>query len=103
MAELLVLNSADRDKPRGYVFAVRPDGFPWGSGEHLTHEDCSFLVVRVEDAPLAEGFALMGWVMDIDAHVDVQALAATPEWEVPTVPMSAFSAPPEQATATGGA
>lgn len=103
MAELLVLNASDRDVPRGYVFAVKPDGFAWGRGEHLTHEDCSFLVVRVDDAPLAEGFALMGWLMDIDAHVDVQALAATPEWEVPTVPLSAFSAPPEQAPTVEGA
>ena len=63
----------------------------------LTDANCSFLVVRVDDAPLAEGFALMGWIMDIDTHVDVQALAATPEWEVPTVPLSAFAAPPEQA------
>lgn len=102
MAELLVLNAADRDVPRGYVYVAKPDGFDWGAAQHLTHEDCSFLVVRVDDAPLAEGFALMGWIMDIDAHVDVQALAATPEWEVPTVPLSAFSAPPEQAPTVEG-
>ncbi|HEU6436579.1 MAG TPA: hypothetical protein VE028_03945 [Nitratidesulfovibrio sp.] len=103
MAEILVLNAADRDVPRGYVFAVKQDGFAWGSGEHLTHEDCSFLVVRVDDAPLDDGFALMGWIMDIDAHVDVQALAATPEWEVPTVLLSAFTVPPEQAPTVEGA
>lgn len=103
MAELLVLNASDRDVPRGYVYVAKPDGINWGAAQHLTHEDCSFLVVRVDDAPLADGFALMGWTMDIDTHVDVQALAATPGWEVPTVPFSAFSAPPEQASTVEGA
>lgn len=96
MAELLILNAAGRDVPRGHVFCAKPDGFAWGAAEHLTHEDCSFLVVRVE-GPVGQEFALTGWVMDIDAHVDVRALAATQEWEVPTVPLSAFSAPQEGA------
>lgn len=103
MAELLILNAADRDVPRGYVYVAKPDGFDWGAAQHLTHEDCSFLVVRVDDAPLADGFALMGWIMDVDGHVDVQALAATPGWEVPTVPLSAFTAPPEDIPVEEGA
>lgn len=102
MAELIVLNAVGRCKPRGHVYAVKPDGFQWGAGEHLTHEDCSFLVARVECSP-AYAETLPGWVLDIDAHVDVQALAATTEWEVPTVPFSAFIAPPEQAPSVEGA
>lgn len=103
MAEILVLNAADRDVPRGYVYVAKPDGFDWGAAQHLTHEDCSFLVVRVDDAPLTDGFALMGWLMDIDACVNVAALSALDGWEVPTVPLSAFSAPPEQAPTVEGA
>lgn len=98
MAELLVLNASDRDVPRGHVFAVRPDGFPWGTGEHLTHEDCSFLVARVECTP-AYAEMLPGWVLDIDAALgpDLLSFIAASGWSVPTVPLSAFTAPPEQA------
>ena len=52
---------------------------------------------------MGQEFALTGWVMDIDAHVDVLALAATPEWEVPLVPLSAFTAPPEKVPTVEGA
>lgn len=104
MAELLVLNAADRDAPRGHVFAVKPDGFTWGNGEHLTHEDCSFLVARVECSP-AYAETLPGWVLDIDAAIGVNLLSliAASGWSVPTVPLSAFAVPPEQAPTVEGA
>ena len=104
MAELLVLNAADRDVPRGYVFAVRQDGFAWGRGEHLTHEDCSFLVARVECTP-AYAETLPGWALDIDAAIgpDLMSFIAESGWSVPTVPLSAFIVPPEQVPTVEGA
>lgn len=104
MAEILVLNAADRDVPRGYVFVVKPDGFEWGSGEHLTHEDCSFLVARVECMP-AYAETLPGWILDIDVAIGPNLLSfiAASGWSVPTVSLSAFTAPPEQAPTVEGA
>lgn len=92
MAEIQCIASGP---DRGRVIAVKPDGFQWGRFEHLNNADgngVQFLVVRC-DPLLVTAESLLGYTLDIDAHVDVQALAALDGWEVPAVPVAAFSAP----------
>lgn len=95
MAEIQVIASGP---DRGRAIAVRPDGFQWGRFEHLNNTDgngAQFLVVRC-DPVLFPAEQLLGWSLDIDSCVDVAALSALDGWEVPVVPLSAFSAPMEE-------
>ena len=94
MAELLIKNGpSDVATPRGFVYAVRPSGFPWGRQECLLHDGCSKLVVRVlgrwADLKYLEG----GYVMDVDKYVNpiLRAVIASMNWGVPQVPIEAFS------------